>query len=33
MPGFEVWDIVKVPFPFTNRPVQQFRPALVEIVV
>ncbi len=29
MPGFEVWDIVKVPFPHTNRPVQQRRPALV----
>lgn len=24
-----IWDIVKVPFPYTNRPVQQFRPALV----
>ena len=29
MPGFRVWDIVKVPFPYTNRPVQQRRPALV----
>jgi len=29
MPGFDVWDLVKVPFPYTNRPVQQFRPALV----
>ena len=29
MPGFEVWDLVKVPFPYTNRPVQQRRPALV----
>lgn len=25
----DAWDIVKVPFPYTNRPVQQFRPALV----
>jgi len=25
----DVWDIVKVPFPYTNRPIQQFRPALV----
>jgi mRNA interferase MazF len=25
----EVWDIVKVPFPYTNRPIQQHRPALV----
>lgn len=29
MPGFEVWDLVKVPFPYTKRPVQQQRPALV----
>ncbi len=29
MPGFEVWDIVKVPFPYTDRPVRQRRPALV----
>jgi mRNA interferase MazF len=27
--GLEVWDIVKVPFPYTSRPVQQHRPALV----
>jgi len=26
---FEVWDVIKVPFPYTNRPVQQRRPALV----
>ena len=32
MPGFEVWDLVKVPFPYTNRPVQQRRPALVVAV-
>ena len=24
-----MWDLVKVPFPYTNRPVQQRRPALV----
>lgn len=24
-----VWDIVRVPFPYTNRPVEQRRPALV----
>ncbi|MGH6989742.1 MAG: type II toxin-antitoxin system PemK/MazF family toxin [Stellaceae bacterium] len=29
MPNFEVWDIVKVPFPYTDRPVRQRRPALV----
>jgi mRNA interferase MazF len=29
MPIFETWDIVKVPFPYTNRPVRQRRPALV----
>ena len=29
MPGCKVWDLVKVPFPYTNRPVQQRRPALV----
>jgi len=27
--GFEVWDVIKVPFPYTGRPVQQRRPALV----
>ena len=32
MPDFEVWDLVKVPFPCTNRPVQQQRPALVVAV-
>ncbi len=26
---FEVWDIVKVPFPYTDRPIRQNRPALV----
>ncbi len=29
MPRCKVWDLVKVPFPYTNRPVQQRRPALV----
>lgn len=29
MPACEVWDLVKVPFPYANRPVQQRRPALV----
>jgi mRNA interferase MazF len=29
MTGCDVWDIVKVPFPYTNRPIQQYRPALV----
>ena len=32
MPDFEVWDVVKVPFPYINRPVQQRRPALVVAV-
>jgi mRNA interferase MazF len=26
---FEVWDIVKIPFPYTDPPVRQRRPALV----
>lgn len=29
MPTFEAWDIVKVPFPYADRPVRQRRPALV----
>jgi mRNA interferase MazF len=29
MPVFKTWDIVKVPFPYTDRPVRQRRPALV----
>lgn len=29
MPTFEPWDIVKIPFPYTDRPVRQRRPALV----
>jgi mRNA interferase MazF len=29
MPSFEPWDVVKIPFPYTDRPVRQSRPALV----
>ena len=29
MAACRVWDLVKVPFPYTDRPVQQRRPALV----
>ncbi len=29
MPGREAWSLVKVPFPYANRPAQQRRPALV----
>lgn len=29
MATFRPWDIVKVPFPYTDRPVRQHRPALV----
>ncbi len=29
MPTFEPWDVVKVPFPYTDRPVREYRPALV----
>lgn len=29
MPIFETWDIVKVPFPFIDRPVRRRRPALI----
>ncbi len=29
MPHFEPWDVIKVPFPYTDRPVRQRRPALV----
>lgn len=29
MASFDVWSLVKVPFPYTDRPVQQRRPALV----
>lgn len=29
MPTYEQGDVVKVPFPYTNRSTRQFRPALV----
>jgi mRNA interferase MazF len=29
MPIFNAWDIVKVPFPYTDQPVRERRPALV----
>lgn len=29
MPGSDVWSVVSVPFPYTNRDVRQRRPALV----
>ncbi|HYF88897.1 type II toxin-antitoxin system PemK/MazF family toxin [Azospirillum sp.] len=29
MPVFETWNVVKVPFPYADRPVRQRRPALV----
>src|ERR1700748_1609914 len=29
MANFEPWEIVRVPFPYTDRPVRQRRPALV----
>ena len=29
MPGFRRGDVVKVPFPYTDRPTRQYRPALV----
>lgn len=29
MASFEQGDVVKVPFPYTDRPTRQFRPALV----
>ena len=29
MAPFRVWDVVKLPFPYTDRPVRQRRPALV----
>ncbi len=31
MPTFDVWDVIKVPFPYTDRPVRQYRPALVVV--
>ena len=29
MATYKPWDVVKVPFPYTDRPVRQHRPALV----
>ena len=29
MANFKPWDVVKVPFPYTDRPILQRRPALV----
>ena len=29
MANFKPWDVVKVPFPYTDRPVRQYRPGLV----
>lgn len=29
MPSFESGDIIKVPFPYAEKPVRRFRPALV----
>jgi mRNA interferase MazF len=29
MATFDSWDVVKVPFSYTGRPVRQYRPALV----
>ncbi|MGA8575188.1 MAG: type II toxin-antitoxin system PemK/MazF family toxin [Candidatus Cybelea sp.] len=29
MPTFEPWDVIKVPFPYTDRPINQRRPAVV----
>jgi mRNA interferase MazF len=29
MASFEAWDVVRVPFPYTDRPVRQRRPAFV----
>jgi len=29
MPTFRPWDIVKVPFSYIDRPIRQYRPALV----
>ncbi|MDE1149974.1 MAG: type II toxin-antitoxin system PemK/MazF family toxin [Azospirillaceae bacterium] len=29
MPDFDAWDVIKVPFPYTDRPVRERRPAVV----
>jgi hypothetical protein len=31
MPRFERWDVVAVPFPYVERPIQQRRPARLPI--
>ncbi len=31
MPSFSAWEIVKVPFPYTDRPIRKYRPALVVV--
>ena len=28
-PGFEPWDVVKIPFPYHTRPALEYRPVLV----
>jgi hypothetical protein len=32
MADFKVWDVAKLPFPYTSCPVQQRRPALMVAV-
>ncbi|MFZ5932451.1 MAG: hypothetical protein ACOY15_14735 [Pseudomonadota bacterium] len=32
MTGFKLWDVVKAPFPYTDRPVRQYRPAMRRVV-
>ncbi|MDR3515526.1 MAG: type II toxin-antitoxin system PemK/MazF family toxin [Azospirillaceae bacterium] len=29
MPDYSPWDVIKVPFPYTDRPVRERRPAVV----
>ena len=29
MPTFKSWDVIKVPFPYVEKPVRKYRPALV----
>ena len=33
MPDFDIWDVVRVPYPYTNRPVTEHRPALIVSIV
>jgi mRNA interferase MazF len=33
MPSFERFDVVKLPYPYTNRPVHEHRPGLVVAVI